>query len=322
MPDGGIGIEAPLEQWTWIPLDGVTCGNGSPSGIGVNLTDRSDDVMIFFQGGGACWDALTCFTLKSAINIETTYNAARLEADTDVFGASYLGKREADNPIRDASWIFVPYCTGDLHDGTRMATYDVLGTPRTVHHVGSLNAAAIFAAAAATRPDAETVWLIGASAGGYGVTYNIGAARTAFPGRPVHTLADCSPMVTIEPTRWQTMQTEWAMKFPPTCTTCTSDMGAVAAAITADAKPGDRYGLLAYTRDSVIATFFGLNGDQLRSRTLAEQAAFSGNQAAYVLEGTEHVMLGNENLQTSTNVVLKAWVAQWASGVGWANAGP
>jgi len=67
--DGGDAIVAPNETWTWIPVDGMQCGNGGATGIGVNLTDRSDRVMIFLQGGGAGWVATTCFGGKSAVNI-------------------------------------------------------------------------------------------------------------------------------------------------------------------------------------------------------------------------------------------------------------
>ena len=45
-PETGDPITAPAETWTWVPTDGMQCGNGAATGIGVNLTDRSDRVMI------------------------------------------------------------------------------------------------------------------------------------------------------------------------------------------------------------------------------------------------------------------------------------
>jgi hypothetical protein len=43
--------------WTWIPIPGAYCDDGSPTGIGVNLPPTSsNNLLIAFEGGGACWD--------------------------------------------------------------------------------------------------------------------------------------------------------------------------------------------------------------------------------------------------------------------------
>jgi hypothetical protein len=320
-PDAA-GIDVPLEQWTWVPIDGMRCGNGSPAGIGVNLTERSRDVLVYFEGGGACWDATTCFAVKSAINIEVNYGESQMQTDTARLSQSYLVQRGGASPFANASWIYVPYCTGDLHDGTRAATYDVFGTPRMVHHVGGLNADLVFAHVSATRPDAQTVWLLGVSAGGYGVGFNVAGARAAWPDRPVHVLADSSQQVTIESTRWSTMQREWAMRFPAACTGCGASLSAMPAALAAEAPAGHRYGLLAYTRDQTISLFFGVGLEELRTRTLAQQAAMTGDQAAFLIDSTDHVMLVNP-AQQAGGMTVAAWIQGWASGAStWGNVGP
>ncbi|NVB80942.1 MAG: hypothetical protein HOV81_21270 [Kofleriaceae bacterium] len=317
--DSGTPITAPNEQWTYVELPGMTCGNGAATGIGVNLTNRSDQVVIFFQGGGACWDETTCFTVKSAINIETGYTASSFASEQAAIAAFPLFQRGAANPLRDASYVYVPYCTGDLHDGENVATYGA----RTVHHVGATNADIILSRLHDTRPGADTVWLVGISAGAYGVGFNFGAAHRTWPGAHVHALADSSPLVELEPTRWAAMQASWRMRFPAACTTCMTDLGAMPAALRAETPAGDRYGLLSNTRDQTISTYFGLTQDQLRTRLLAEQAAMSGDQAAFLVEGTAHVLLGNLSTMTSDGQVLSTWVTQWATGdPAWANAGP
>ena len=78
------------------------------------------------------------------------------------------------------------------------------------------------------------------------------------------------------------MQASWAMRFPAACTTCSTDLGALPAALKAETPAGDRYGLLSFTRDQTISTYFGITQDQLRTAVLAEQAAMSGDQAAFV----------------------------------------
>ncbi len=317
-------LVAPDEQWTWIPVDGMKCADGTQTGIGVNLTNRSNKVLVFFQGGGACWDAFTCFFVKSAAHIEGGYGAGAFGSDIATLSNSYLFQRVPENPLRDVSWIYVPYCTGDLHDGERVATYDLLGTAKSVHHVGAINADIAIARAAATRPASNPVWLMGVSAGGYGMSFNIGTARKAWPCASLRALADCSPMVPVEWSRWSTMKAEWKMRFPAACTTCSTNLAALPAALRAEAGPSDRYGLLAYTQDQVISIVLGVPGDQLRSHTLAEQTGMTApQQATFVLEGTEHVMSGTATVKTSTNVVLSTWMNQWATAdPAWANAGP
>jgi hypothetical protein len=317
-----MGITAPNEQWTWVPIDGMVCADGTPTGIGVNLTDRSDRLAIFFQGGGACWDANTCFVAKSAVHIEGGFGAAEFQTELATFMQSPYAQRIAANPFADASIIYVPYCTGDLHDGERVATYDVSGATKMVHHVGGSNADVYLAALHATRPTADVVWLFGVSAGAYGVGFNWAHARATWPAAHVHVLADSSPLVTMEPTRYAAMQLQWAMRFPASCSGCASDLGALPAALRAESG-GDRYGLLSNLDDGVISTYFGISGGQLDTALLAERAAMSGGQAAYFVTGTSHVLLSNPAMQTSDGVVLATWVSQWATGdSAWANAGP
>jgi hypothetical protein len=315
-------IDAPLGTWTWVPIDGMKCGNGSPSGIGVNLSDASNDVMIFFSGGGACWDATTCFTTNTAVHVHENYTQQTFETEIGSIGGAFIFQRAALGPFKDASWVFVPYCTGDLHDGNNVAMYSAT---QVVHHVGRTNTSALVARVAATRPNAARVWLVGVSAGGYGVGFVWDLARLGWPQGNVHALGDSSPLVAMEPALWTTMQASWQLTFPSGCTDCTTDLGAMPAALRATARAGERYGVLAFTRDQVISSYFGITMDVLQARTLAMQSAMSAGsgQAAYLMTGTNHVLLGSPNAQTSTGVTVSSWVAQWASGdVAWANAGP
>jgi hypothetical protein len=315
-------IVAPAGTWTWVPIAGMKCADGSPTGIGVNLSETSKDVMIFMAGGGACWDANTCFTLNSSVHITGGYGESTFTSEIGGLAGAYFWQRNAANPFRDASYIYVPYCTGDLHDGNNVAMYDAT---HTVHHVGRTNASALIERVAATRPDAQTVWLLGASAGGYGVSFTWDLARIGWPQSKVHVLADSSPLVTMEAARWTAMQAAWKLTFPSGCTDCASDLGAMPAALRATARSGERYALLANTRDQTIATYFNISMDQLQTETLAVQAAMkpSEGQAAYVLATTGHVLLAMPTVQTSSGVVLSTWIAQWATGdAAWANAGP
>lgn len=319
-PDAAATIEAPPGAWTWVPLEGMRCADGSPTGIGVNLSEASRDVVVFMAGGGACWDAATCFAQKTSVHIEGGYGQADFEGEIAGVGGAFFFQRVAGNALRDASYVYVPYCTGDLHAGTNIAMHDAT---HAVHHVGRTNTATLLARVSATRPTASSVFLVGASAGGYGVAFSRGIARAAWPAAKVHVLADSAPLVSLDAARWAAMQAAWKPTFPATCTNCEADLGAMTPALRA--TTGERYALLASARDEVISQYFLLSGEALATATLAAQASMhaADGQAAFVLAGTGHVLLATPTAKTSTNVQLSTWVDQWVRGDGaWTNAGP
>src|SRR6185312_8681365 len=56
----GTAITAPEGTWTWVPFPDTSCRDGSSAGIAVSLKSASSKLVIFVQGGGACFDAVTC----------------------------------------------------------------------------------------------------------------------------------------------------------------------------------------------------------------------------------------------------------------------
>jgi len=74
-------ITAPEEMWTWVAFPDSRCGNGVPTGIAVNRTSRSRRVLFWLEGGGACWDAATCFALRTAPTIESGYTEATYDGE-------------------------------------------------------------------------------------------------------------------------------------------------------------------------------------------------------------------------------------------------
>lgn len=85
------------------------------------------------------------------------------------------------NPFKDYNDVFVPYCTGDLHAGTKVTTYGSKATS----HVGFLNMSAYLKRLVPTFPDAERIFLFGSSAGGFGVGVNWYRVQGAFPAARV-----------------------------------------------------------------------------------------------------------------------------------------
>src|SRR5689334_21969024 len=52
-------LSGPVGEWTWFDIPGAVCGYGQQTGIGVSVGTGSE-VMIYLEGGGLCWDEVTC----------------------------------------------------------------------------------------------------------------------------------------------------------------------------------------------------------------------------------------------------------------------
>ena len=315
-------IEAPAETWTWVPIAGMTCGNGSATGVGVNLTTRSDRVLVFLVGGGACWDNQTCFVLHTAANIDTDYGAAQFQQQLANLAAYRLFSRAAGAPFADASFVFVPYCTGDLHAGHQVTTY----SGGTVHHVGQDNLDALWPRLRATRPSADVVWLTGASAGGYGAMLQQGRARAAWPSARFHALSDSSQPVDPEASRWTAIRSAWSLDLPAGCAACGNGLGGWPGHLRATMPAGSRWALLMSTQDQVIAQYMGFTGPQLEAATLAirDGMAPGTGQGAFVIAGTGHVLTTMPSVPTTAGgVSLATWIGDFASGAAtWGSTGP
>lgn len=317
-------LDTPANTWTWVEIPGTMCGNGTPAGFGVNRSTVGPDLFVYFQGGGACWDATTCFVAKAAVHIEDTYTAETFASE---IGAPVVNHADPSNPLAAATFVNIPYCTGDIHGGARTATYDLFGTPRTVAHVGGTNAQRFVDALRAAFPDARTIWLAGSSAGGFGATLNHHRFVAAWPGAAVHTLQDGSPFLTPTDGRYAAWQASWSLQFPPSCPDCTSSLSAVLDAVAA-ANPASRFGLLHYDDDATIKLFFGFpatDGSMVAaSNALLDDHYTLSTTKAFMLAGTDHTMLGQiATLTSPSGVRLLDWVFDWTTGApAWATVRP
>lgn len=138
------------------PGGAAVCSDGSPWRFYV-APGAADKVIINFQGGGACWDAATC-------NPQSRLYTTRLQIQDLQAGQGVFNRNSPENPFRDWTHVFVPYCTADLHWGNRSARYGDLN----IQHKGAVNArqAVLWVFNNITNP--KNVMVTGCSAGGYG----------------------------------------------------------------------------------------------------------------------------------------------------------
>jgi hypothetical protein len=334
-PDGGNGVDAaPLPGtpggWTWVDVPGMDCDDGTPTGVAVNPAPGAGGggaLLVYFMGGGACWDASTCFVLNTSVH--GPFGQAQWEGSGAPSVAHALDRTRATNPFRDASYVFVPYCTGDLHAGNNVATYDVLG-PRMLAHVGRRNVEALLPRLRATWQAPARVVVSGSSAGGYGATFNYDLFRQAYPGAQVALVNDAGPLLEgggIPDGHRASWYGNWRLGdlLDPLCADCPPDLSALYTALVAK-YPQDRMALLTSLQDSVIRTYFlillGIDFEQRLRSTITHRLTPTATFRGFVIPGESHTLLGGMDTIMSGGLTLEAWLAAMLAGdAGWATVG-
>ncbi|RLB60247.1 MAG: pectinesterase, partial [Deltaproteobacteria bacterium] len=144
-------------------------------------------VVIEFEGGGACWDASTC-----AVGSDSFDDI--VDADTLTGTLDGIHDHEnADNPFKDWTHIFIPYCTGDLHLGNKATDHGDV----TIEHRGAVNGGVAMDWVYENIPDPERVVVTGCSAGGYGAIGWAPYIMQHYDGVPVVQIADCANGVAV-----------------------------------------------------------------------------------------------------------------------------
>lgn len=314
-PSGVGAITAPDRTWTWVEFSNTQCANGSPTGLGFNPAS-SDDVVIYLMGGGACWDASTCYLVKSAWNVELGYTAGTFTGDA--FRSIPLFDRAlASNPFKDASFVSLPYCTGDLHVGTTEQSY--VSTQPTRHH-GAKNLDAFLERLAPTFTAAKRVFVVGTSAGGFGAQMNAWKFAKAFPNGELHVLADSAAIVAPSSDRWAAWIEAWRPELPPGCAACASEPLAWVASAKATLSKRGRLGLITAEEDGLLSSFTQRSGAEFRAgvHALTTQHFDGSHAAAYVVPGSRHVFL-NDWAVIVNGVGLGEWLGRFHDGVDFAS---
>ena len=185
--------------WTAIvPGGNTTCGNGSPFQFFVHPVTSSRKLIIYFQAGGACWDAQTCDDESLAYDKSIDY--AEFQTYRGIFDFA-----NPENPVADYNWVFIPYCTADVHTGSRRETYtDVLGFQKTMEHQGYLNARSVLNWIEQNYPDPERIVVTGSSAGALGSIFFAEPIMSHYADVPVVQLGD--GYAGIMPNDWNGLQ--------------------------------------------------------------------------------------------------------------------
>ena len=180
----------PCNTWIAVSPPGAVCGDGSQYKFFVSYSNKSNNVLMEFEPGGACWDYESC-SGKTGIR-----GAANPDGISDDHMTRYqylplLNNAPSDpasNPTRDYNKVFVSYCTGDIHTGNTVATYTSAGPVEggagpggtdsmTFHHAGHANTLEVIDWMSKTFKAVPKLLVSGCSAGGAGSLLNYAFVR-------------------------------------------------------------------------------------------------------------------------------------------------
>jgi hypothetical protein len=307
----------PVGQWEWHDVPGAVCGYGQQTGFAVNVGTGSD-VMIYLEGGGLCFDEITCAAMLPSTPI-TGGATALASYFTDGFTAATFAQILAqggystgifdrtlpNNPFQDSTLIYIPYCTGDLHTGSTTQWFFL--NQRTAHFAGLQDLDLFLAMIVPAFPDASRVTLTGTSAGGFGSVLTYAHVSEAFGDKRVDLVTDSGPLLWIDPVVslgfpvWNTNAL-----IPADCPQCLQNYTHLYSYLSTK-YPASRFALLSHDQDLVISVGylmlpfpeFYLTMNDFTRHTIGPNP----NWKYFVAGGTGHGFLYNLR-ESSTEQVL------------------
>jgi hypothetical protein len=313
-----VADDAGTGAWTWVAVDGTQCADGTPTGVAINASpNKSGRLVVIFQWGGACWDATTCDVLKFAST--GGYGEAEFKQALGLFppSGSPLDRSDLDNPFKDDNFVFVPYCTADIHGGSKVSTYGA----HVVHHHGFENVTADLALMQKNFPNPDRVVVTGLSAGGFGAAYNFWRFKDAYPKAQTFLIDDSGPPLPA-PYASDKLSATWRESWgldgtlPPGCEGCTTRFEAILDHYAAK-YPDAKYGLISYRSDIVISTFYGISTLQFGpALDLLASLVFTNRPQFHVFyaDGLLHTTLESWKILKVRDTSLFAWVRQMVDG--------
>jgi hypothetical protein len=323
--------QQPPLQTGWNAVDGMLCADGSQTGLGVSFGTRNR-VLVVLSGGGACWSQASCLP-----QTPRSFGAADFALASNFAANTILDRNLAGSPFSDWTFVFVPYCTGDVHAGGDVTrTYGTAGTWR--HH-GRANLDAAIARIATAIPSPEKVVIAGSSAGGFGALLAFDLARSRWPAGasgPKAYLVDDSGPTFVANDLAQPLRDAWWSSWnldatvTPLCPGCKTDLSQLWDVLHA-AHPSDRMALLTTTQDPTMMGFFLLNPTspagiaafQAGVANLAAKLRTIPNAASFVVSGSAHALLLQPGAYAAGGAALTSWLGQEVNDdPSWTSVGP
>jgi hypothetical protein len=307
---GAGGASGGLGGWVKIFAGGKTrCARGGAYAYWLRKGDP-ERLLIFFQGGGGCFDQRTCA-------VGSTWFDDRVDAGDDpAFNGGILDLADARNPLREWSVVYIPSCTGDVHIGSRTVRYGRI----TVQQYGWVNAEAALRRAYREFPAPRTVLIAGCSAGSVGSAFHADSIIRRYSKARVTQLGDSLAFVFHRPISLA----DWGSHkhFPRFFRIGTRRFTMVQfLTALARAHPGRTFARFNHRQDAVQERFYEAVGGKpggFAPRLAAAERTLKRlpNYRSYLACGFNHCALPTEEFYSLRvgGVRLRDWVADLASG--------
>jgi hypothetical protein len=283
--------------------DGPLCINGSEYAMSTRDAG-SEDLVIFLEGGGACWPGFPNCTQS---------------ANPQMSNAGILDPNRSDNPVKDWNVAYLPYCDGGLHisdvDSDSNGSGEIDWTQRGLH-----NLSASLDVTVNLFPSPRRILITGNSAGGFGSTYALTLVRYLYPDTKIEIVNDSGVGIGQpgNPAYTETRVADWnaGAFIPESCdNNCIGEDGHSTEYLIwqMEQDPTLRRSMLSYNRDALIADFFLMIGQDAFEEALYEEMqqledAFPDRTASWIPAGTTHTVLQLAPDETAGGVPLMDWI--------------
>lgn len=268
-----------LQGWHWYAPEGAICRDGSPAGFFTKFAE-SDKLLVYIEGGGACTNIGFCNVNPPNVNsvisgdgqqvIGSAFGLAQVRQQPGAYipGNPLQGiwdESNAANPFKGWNMVYIPYCTGDVHFGTRKDV-EVPGLAGVKQQfVGHLNMQKFVGRVVPTfKSKLSRGVIMGVSAGSFGAALNFSMWQDAFGSVRLDAILDSGPpfkdqyMPACMQKRWREVW-GFAGSLPEDCTECQqADGGGLIglADFLVRKHPNARLAMISSMEDEVIRLFF------------------------------------------------------------------
>jgi len=326
--------DCPDDEVCFFDVKGAQCADGTDTGFAITYRKDAKDLLIYLDGGGACWSKTTCST--GAAKKLTAYGKYKGPYDS-VDNVLNQGMGEAINPnapfVKGYNLVRVPYCTGDVFIGDKEQDYGIPGMPYVIRHVGYKNLELILAEVKSRVPTADRVVFYGTSAGGIGVSWNVHQVAAQYPKSELYVVNDGGVLFKspyVDGKKLESVYTTWGAELnhpvfgkPGHKYSSTNPLTSQVVEYNRTEFPKARYAYLSTYNDLVMMGFAGLlKASKLTTVVRSAIINLADNEFAgssdynvFYMNGTEHVLYKKDpDSIKSDGVILTNWMNQMLSG--------
>ncbi len=250
-------VRSAYDTWIKIEPPGVVCGNNTPYKFFVNFSDKSDNLAVVFEPGGACWDYDSCAGKNGIRGAANPDGVKDTHYDIASFISPFMSRVDDTSPSMNWNYVWVPYCTGDVHTGATTITYPSTDSDPDLefHHDGHAAVQEVVKWIDGNFPHMPKLLSTGCSAGGVGSVVNYRFLRNGIRSvQKAYLINDSGPIFPssgFSKPLHEKIRSSWNLdaltpEMPAGFTL--DDMGTINTAL-ADEFPNDRLGTTYFRRD-------------------------------------------------------------------------